>query len=170
MSVLSRLEAERHYIIRADEIATRLTRIESNLPLITDERVNKQDNIAKHVIVRSIIAGDFSGTNISESVIVDSQLTGNFNGADLTETDFIDTGFKGDFIGCPNSGSYYRRCDISGAKFNQRVPRSVAIDDLKIKRLTGIVIFCARVEESMFESDDFAVFMTVNFKLKESLL
>ena len=80
MSVLSRLEEERHYVIRSDEIENRLTRVESQLPLIVDQVIkgNEEKSLNRHVIVRSTLAGNFGGKNLSESVIVDSQLSGEF--------------------------------------------------------------------------------------------
>ena len=61
-----------------------------------------------------------------------------------------------------------RESDITIAQFNRRIPMAVNPDQavgIEVKKHTGIVIFCAQVERSMYQPEDIAIFMPVEIMI-----
>jgi len=174
MSVLSRLEQERHYIIRQDEVVDRFHRVQDLMPLIVKEELDPQQisNIDGHILLSCNISGVFSQRSFKNSIFMDCVFSGDFQNCDFSESDIIDGIFEGNFRMNRFTGSYIRRSSITQANFNRNIPQEINPDqavNVNNKRKTGVVIFCAQVEKSMYQPENVAIFMPVQINLPYDL-
>lgn len=172
MSVLSRLEEERHYIIRQDEIVDRLHRVEPIMPLLTNQELTADNysGVENHILISCNLIGNFSRQSFKSNIFMDCILSGDFTGCQFDESDLVDCQMKGDFTNSAFTGSYIRRSDIINAGFNHAIPRQMTSEQaakIDNRKRTGVVIFCAQVEKSMYQAEDVAIFMPVTVRLPE---